>query len=45
MRVVMRHPDGTVFRHTGGIIRALFDWRWWLLNYRHGYRFSIEKSD
>ena len=44
-RVVMRHPSGTVFLHTGSLFRQLLDWRAWLWCWRNSYRFRIEKVD
>ncbi len=42
-RIVMRHPNGTAFMHTGSLLEKLRDWRVWLVNYRHGYRFGVQR--
>jgi hypothetical protein len=39
--LIMRHPAGTVFRHTGSVWQKLYDWKAWLWCWRNGYRFEI----
>ena len=42
VRLIMRHPSGTVFQHTGNAWQRLRDWRWWLWCWRNGYRFVFD---
>jgi hypothetical protein len=43
MTVIMKHPNGTTFRHSANLWKNIFAWKTWLWNYRNGYRFKWER--